>query len=459
MLNCEFYCNPLYPFFLELTEKYRQSRCCVGTMKDYVDINPKTDCSILTDETKVSFVPMPNVQEKNNLVSYDLVPYANVKKGFTVFSKGDLIWAKITPCMQNGKSCITDDMPTEIGFGSTEFHVIRKKKNDEVYMPFIWAIFSNEDVLRAAQATFSGSAGQQRVPASFLERFPAVIPDFETQVEMVNNLERRLALKNKEIKHSDELLATQSQYLLDKLSLDFSETTQSLAYGITTKQLSGRIDADFYSPCFLHFREQIDKSKHKAVSIGELCEKITSGFAAGKQDQADDLNDDERVSQLRPFSITPYGQISFATKKYVPISRLQEKDYCKKGEVLFNNTNSAEWVGKSAVFDIDTPCATSNHITRITLKEGLNPYYIAAFFNMLRSIGYWKLLSTYFNNQAGVNTETLKTVRILLPEKSIQDEIAEEILRRKNTAEALRIEAEQDWEAAKAEFERKLLGK
>ena len=68
------------------------------------------------------------------------------------------------------------------------------------------------------------------------------------------------------------------------------------------------------------------------------------------------------------------------------------------------------------------------------------------------------MLSTYFNNQAGVNTETLKVVRILLPEKSIQDEIAEEILRRKNTAEALRIEAERDWEAAKAEFERELLG-
>ena len=427
-------------------------------MKDYVDINPKTDCSTLTDETKVSFVPMPNVQEKNNLVSYDLVPYAKVKKGFTVFSKGDLIWAKITPCMQNGKSCITNDMPTEVGFGSTEFHVIRKKRNHEVYMPFIWAIFSNEDVLRAAQATFSGSAGQQRVPASFLERFPAVVPDINTQVEMVNNLEHRLALKNEEIKHSDELLATQSQYLLDKLSLNFSEATQSLAYGISPRQLSGRIDADFYSPNFLHFREQIEKSRYRAVNIGDLCESITSGFAAGKQDQADDLNDDARVPQLRPFSITPYGQISFDTKKYVPISRLQEKDYCKKGEVLFNNTNSAELVGKSTVFDIDTPCATSNHITRITLKEGINPYYIAAFFNMLRSIGYWKLLSTYFNNQAGVNTETLKAVRILLPEKSIQDEIAEEILRRKNTAEALRIEAEHDWIAAKAEFERKLLG-
>ena len=66
-------------------------------MSDFLDVNPKTDCSILTDKTEVSFVPMPNVQEKNNVVEYDLVPYSKVKKGFTVFKKGDMIWSKITP--------------------------------------------------------------------------------------------------------------------------------------------------------------------------------------------------------------------------------------------------------------------------------------------------------------------------------------------------------------------------
>lgn len=263
--------------------------------------------------------------------------------------------------------------------------------------------------------------------------------------------------KNK-VQQANDLLEGKRGYLFERLNLTFDNSESVLCYAQKHSMISLRIDADFYSPRFTHFRRQIEDSVYPTVQIGEICKSISSGFAAGKQDQADDLPDNERVPQLRPFSITPYGQISFATKKYVPISRLQEKDYCKKGEVLFNNTNSAEWVGKSTVFDIDTPCATSNHITRITLKEGINPYYIAAFFNMLRSIGYWKLLSTYFNNQAGVNTETLKAVCILLPKKTIQDEIAEEILRRKNTAEALRIEAEQDWEAAKAEFERKLLG-
>lgn len=151
-------------------------------MSDFLDVNPKTDCTMLTDKTEVSFVPMPNVQERNNMVSYDMVPYEKVKKGFTVFRRNDLIWAKITPCMQNGKSCIVDEMPTEIGFGSTEFHVIRKRNND-VYMPFVWSIFSNENVLKAAQAVFSGSAGQQRVSASFLETFPAVLPKYDVQVK------------------------------------------------------------------------------------------------------------------------------------------------------------------------------------------------------------------------------------------------------------------------------------
>ena len=156
-------------------------------MKNYLEINPKTDCGGLTDESLVSFIPMPNVQEKNNVVEYDLVPYGTVKKGFTVFKKGDMIWAKITPCMQNGKSCIVDEMPTEVGFGSTEFHVVRKRTED-VYMPFIWSIFSNENVLKAAQAVFSGSAGQQRVSASFIENFPCVIPQYAIQVKLASML-------------------------------------------------------------------------------------------------------------------------------------------------------------------------------------------------------------------------------------------------------------------------------
>lgn len=102
----EIYCNPLYPTYLSLVEKYQHSPYANGILNNHVAVNPKTDCSLLSDSSEVSFVPMANVQEKTNVVSYDMVAYETVKKGFTVFQRGDLIWAKITPCMQNGKSWI-----------------------------------------------------------------------------------------------------------------------------------------------------------------------------------------------------------------------------------------------------------------------------------------------------------------------------------------------------------------
>lgn len=254
----EIYCNPLYPTYLSLVEKYQHSPYANGILNNHVAVNPKTDCSLLSDSSEVSFVPMANVQEKTNVVSYDMVAYETVKKGFTVFQRGDLIWAKITPCMQNGKSCIVDKMPTEIGFGSTEFHVIRKR-NENVYMPFIWAILSSDDVLKAAQATFSGSAGQQRVSASFIENFPAVLPDYPVQVRLVAELEDKLNLLNGKLQRAYELLHKTPMYLIDRLGLTFDfSATQKITYATTVANIEGRIDADYYSPKFSHFRSQIE---------------------------------------------------------------------------------------------------------------------------------------------------------------------------------------------------------
>lgn len=218
------------------------------------------------------------------------------------------------------------------------------------------------------------------------------------------------------------------------------------------------IEKMHYSPRFVSFRNQIEQSRFPAIPVGEISEKIVSGFAAGKQDQADDLPEDQRVPHLRPFSITPEGELSFETKKYVPKSRLKSEDYCKKNEVIFNNTNSPDLVGKTTVFDSDVLCAASNHMTRITVKKGVNPYYVAAFFNVLLSIGYWKLLCTNFNNQAGVNTDTLKRVKIPLPPKEIQDQIAAELMQRRSQANVLRRQAIKEWADAKAQFEKELLG-
>lgn len=182
------YCNPHSDYLNDVFSKLRANNFFAGHLEDFVEINPKTSREDLQDKSAVSFVPMTAVTEKTNEVVYELKTYSEVKAGFTIFRKDDLLWAKITPCMQNGKSFLASDMPTDIGFGSTEFHVLRAKDPKRVYMPYLWVIFSNEHILEAAQGMFGGSAGQQRVPDTFLKKFPIVLPPYEVQVKLADQV-------------------------------------------------------------------------------------------------------------------------------------------------------------------------------------------------------------------------------------------------------------------------------
>lgn len=182
------YCNPHSDYLNDVFSKLRANKFFAGHLEDFVEINPKTNREDLQDKTAVSFVPMTAVTEKTNEVVYELKSYSEVKTGFTIFQKDDLLWAKITPCMQNGKSFVASDMPTDIGFGSTEFHVLRATNTKRVYMPYLWVIFSNEHILEAAQGMFGGSAGQQRVPDTFLKKFPIILPPYEVQVELADQV-------------------------------------------------------------------------------------------------------------------------------------------------------------------------------------------------------------------------------------------------------------------------------
>ncbi len=92
-------------------------------LKDICTINPKSPG--FQDELTVSFVPMPKVGENGEFDPSEIKTYQEVKKGFTYFQNGDVLFAKITPCMENGKGAIAQSLENGVGFGSTEFYVLR----------------------------------------------------------------------------------------------------------------------------------------------------------------------------------------------------------------------------------------------------------------------------------------------------------------------------------------------
>lgn len=141
-------------------------------LSTYVNVNPEVDVSTMDVSDPVGFIPMQAVSDgATGEYTYVTRPLNEVRRSYTPFVDGDILWAKITPCMQNGKVCIVDGLPNSVGFGSTEFHVLRVHA-DGVSSEFVKEFVSQATLRRIATYMFTGSAGQQRVPSSFLQDLP-----------------------------------------------------------------------------------------------------------------------------------------------------------------------------------------------------------------------------------------------------------------------------------------------
>ena len=158
------------------------------SLSAYVDVNPSTDISGIDDGTIVGFIPMEAVSDgATGEFAITNRPLNEVRRGYTPFINRDILWAKITPCMQNGKSCIVAGLPNGIGFGSTEFHVLRVRAAG-ISKEFVMEFVSQAILRRVATYAFTGSAGQQRVPAAFLENLPFPEISVESQNEIVTSI-------------------------------------------------------------------------------------------------------------------------------------------------------------------------------------------------------------------------------------------------------------------------------
>ena len=153
----------------------------MSILGDVCEVNPKkVDDGRLKDELEISFIPMSLVSENGEIIASEIKTVEEVKSGFTYFAEGDVIFAKITPCMENGKGAVARGLKNGIAFGSTEFHVLRPiigKSNSY----WIYYVTSFEKFRVEAEANMTGSAGQRRVPISFLENYKVSEPPIELQ--------------------------------------------------------------------------------------------------------------------------------------------------------------------------------------------------------------------------------------------------------------------------------------
>ena len=308
--------------------------------------------------------------------------FADVCRGYTYFERGDVIIAKITPCLQNGKAAFADKLKHKIGFGTTEFHVLRPKpETDGRYLFYmIWNPFFRF----LAEKSFTGSAGQKRLPADFFSRFEIPLPPLAEQIRLAAILDEADAIRK---------TRAESLRLLDELV----KSTFLDMFGDPNKNIHG----------------------FPVGTIRDLASEVKYGSSKKAGDSG-------QWPILRMNNITYDGNWDFSDLKYIDLSEQDVPKYTvSQGDILFNRTNSKELVGKTAVFPaLQQPMAFAGYLVRLRTNSKATPEYIGGFLNSSYGKSILRHMCKSIIGMANINAQELQNITILIPPLSIQQKFA-----------------------------------
>ena len=196
-------------------EKWRKEK-----LKTVCEVNPKKeDISSLPDDLEVSFFPMASVDEKTGTITNPQVRMLkDVKTGFSNFKEGDVVFAKITPCMENGKSAVIKKLVNNIGYGTTEFYVLRC--GERINKDFLFHLVRSYKFRSSAKQEMTGAVGQQRVPKKYLEDYEVYLPTIDEQKEIVR-------LLNSFFTREDMLIDTAEKTMIELRKLQMSIVSEA----------------------------------------------------------------------------------------------------------------------------------------------------------------------------------------------------------------------------------------
>ena len=174
-------------------------------IKKHVIVNPPK--ASLNNNEKVSFLSMADVSVDGYISSSQRRCYSDVRNGFSSFINDDIILAKITPCYENGKGAIVRDLINGIGFGSTEFYVLRCDKQ-YILPEYLFYLLRSDDFMELGKCHMKGDAGQKRLDKLFLQNFGITYPSLSQQKEFAKKVEqinKYIVAQQEELEHFETL--------------------------------------------------------------------------------------------------------------------------------------------------------------------------------------------------------------------------------------------------------------
>ena len=395
------------------------------------------------DESDLVYVGLENIQSHTG--EYIFTQDKNGFGSANIFNKGNILFPKLRPYLNKVYLAEFD------GVCSTEFHVLDSKGN--FLNEFLAIYLRSELILNQTKYLMTGNT-LPRLQTKDIADLPVPVINLDIQKKIVDTHSSFMRERSFKIQQAENLLSSIDDYLLAELGIDVPDVDNSLSSRMFTIQAielsGGRFDALQYKSLL----KDLILTRKDVIVLSQIVLDMKSGIGAGKQDQS---NEYKGIIQIRPTNISKGGKLNFTKNVYV--NNIPNTLIVKKGDVLFNNTNSQELVGKTAYYDLDEVMSCSNHITRILVDhKKILPKYLGLLLNLYQQNKVFYYLCINWNNQSGVGQDILRKLPIVLPNISKQQEIVQHIDKVRATATQLQQEANEILAQAKQKIERMILG-
>jgi type I restriction enzyme S subunit len=368
-------------------------------LPEVVEVNPRRFTNDIGDDSLVSFVPMKSVEEETgHLDAKQTRRWVEVKKGYTPFQDGDVLFAKITPCMENGKYALASNLHDGRAAGSTEFHVFRPKSDlDSKYLLFF--LFS-PDVRREAKRNMRGAAGQLRVPPIFFETLQIPLPPLDDQQRIVAEIEKQFTRLDAGIASLKRVQAALKRYRASVLKAACEGRLVPTEAELARKENRTYETGEQLLQRILKERREKwnHKGKYKELAAPEprRLPTLPDGWTWTRLEQIGFVFGGltKNPARVKLPNRVPYLRVANVYADELRLNDVEvigvrgselEKLLLKTGDLLIVEGNgSKDQIGRVAIWDgsID-PCAHQNHVIKVRLVEP----------RMARWVLYW-LVST-----------------------------------------------------------------
>lgn len=379
----------------------------ITRLRYVVDLNPPVRSDLLMEQnTEVSFLPMEAIGETGSLDLERVRPVAEVRNGYSYFENGDVAFAKVTPCFENGKGALMRDLQFGAGFGTSELTVLRPKADTNAR--FLNYVVQSEQFRQPGAGAMTGAGGLKRVPDDFTRDFKTPWPSSTEQERIADFLDEQTA-------RIDALIA-------EKLLLQgrLAEYRRSLVSNAVTEGIPGR-----------HF----EFVPHQFLG------RIPAGWRVGKFRRYVQVRSgqvDPEAPEYADFVLIAPNHIETGSGRLLTTETASEqaaesgKYWCDAGDVIYSKIRPA--LRKAAIAPFDCLCSA-------------DMYPLKALSPLCNDFLFWYLLSEPFSDFAvqesmrvampKLNRETLADAVIPLPSVEEQQEIVEYIKRATASVDAL----------------------